>query len=107
MLINHLGFCNHGLVTAIAILNIKQKANIPKQYSHNDHVTISVATEAFVKETLNDLISSLGVERSQLFTSDETKMFFRERSQTDKFAEECATKVNSLGSEAFNPLTGI
>lgn len=64
-------------------------------------------TEAFVKETLNDLISSLGVERSQLFTSDETKMFFRERSQTEKFAEECATKVNSLGSEAFNPLTGI
>ncbi|MBR6693855.1 MAG: DGQHR domain-containing protein [Clostridia bacterium] len=61
--------------------------------------------EDFVEETIKKLISSYGVVREEFFTCEEHKMYFRERSATEQFAEECVTKIRLMGAEDFNPLS--
>ncbi len=61
-------------------------------------------TEEFCQDIIKKLISSCGVVREEFFTCDEHKMFFRERSATEQFAEQCIVKIRAMGSEDFNPL---
>lgn len=66
-----------------------------------------VFDEAFVEETVKKLISAFGVVREEFFVCDDHKMFFRERSATEQFAEECTTKIRLMGAEDFNPLSSF
>ena len=61
--------------------------------------------EDFVEDTIKKLISSYGVIREEFFTCEEHKMYFRERSATEQFAEESVTKIRLMGVEDFNPLS--
>ena len=61
-------------------------------------------TESFVKGILNELATSLGVERDQFFTCEEHKFNFRDRTVTDEFANRCNSLILSLGAGNFNPL---
>ena len=61
--------------------------------------------EEFVEETIKKLISSIGVVREEFFTCEENKMYFRERSYTEQFAEESIAKIRLMGAEDFNPLS--
>lgn len=60
--------------------------------------------EAFVEETIKGMIASCGVVREEFFTCEENKMYFRERSATEQFADACSTKIRQMGAENFNPL---
>ena len=66
--------------------------------------TRSQFNEEFVRKTLNDLATHLGVERERFFTCDEHKYKFRERSVIDEFAEHCKSILISLDAGDFNPL---
>ena len=66
-----------------------------------------VFDEAFVEETVKKLISAFGVVREEFFVCDDHKMFFRERSATEQFAEECTAKIRLMGAEDFNPLSSF
>ncbi len=61
--------------------------------------------ESFVEETLKRMISSFGVVREEFFTCEEHKMYFRERSYTERFAEDSVSKIRLMGAENFNPLS--
>ncbi|MCQ2498688.1 MAG: DGQHR domain-containing protein [Lachnospiraceae bacterium] len=61
-------------------------------------------TTQFVEDTLKKMIADMGVEREEFFTCEKNKMYFRERSQTEAFAEECVKKIKNIGSQGFNPL---
>ena len=60
--------------------------------------------EDFVKEILSQVATSLGVERESFFTSDITKMNFRERTSVDAFANQCNNIITNLAAQGFNPL---
>lgn len=60
--------------------------------------------EDFVKGILNQLATSLGVERESFFTSEDTKMSFRDRTAVDLFASQCNNIITNLVAQGFNPL---
>lgn len=60
--------------------------------------------EDFVKGVLNQLATSLGVERESFFTSEDTKMSFRDRTAVDLFASQCNNIITNLVAQGFNPL---
>lgn len=60
--------------------------------------------EEFVEETLKKFIASYGVEREFFFTGDENKMWFRDRTGVEQFANEGIIKIKSLDTGNFNPL---
>ena len=60
--------------------------------------------EEFVKETLNQFITTQGVSRNEFFTCDLNKMKFRERSATELFANDSMEKIRTMNSGNFNPL---
>jgi len=66
--------------------------------------TRSPFNEDFVKKTLSQLATHLGVERERFFTCDQHKLNFRDRTVTDEFAERCKSILVSLGADSFNPL---
>lgn len=61
-------------------------------------------TEDFVKNTLNQLATHLGVERDSFFTCEQHRLNFRDRTVTDEFAGKCNSILVSLGAGDFNPL---
>lgn len=60
--------------------------------------------EQFVENTLKSFITNLGVERSEFFTCEEHKMNFRDRTATDKFANDTIIAIKGLNAGTFNPL---
>ena len=66
--------------------------------------TRSIFDEDFVRSTLNDLATYLGVERERFFVCDEHKYKFRDRTVTDDFAEQCRGILSSIDAGDFNPL---
>lgn len=60
--------------------------------------------EDFVINILNQLATSLGVERESFFTSDNTKMNFRDRTAIDAFANQCNNVITNLVAQGFDPL---
>lgn len=66
--------------------------------------THSRFTEAFVIDILSQLATHLGVERESFFTSDITKMSFRDRTAVDLFANQSNNIIINLGAQGFNPL---
>lgn len=61
--------------------------------------------EEFVKETLNQFISTqVGVLKNEFFTCDENKFKFRDRSVTEQFATDSIEKIKTMNSGNFNPL---
>lgn len=60
--------------------------------------------EDFVKGTLSQLATHLGVERDSFFTCEMHKMKFRDRTAIDDFAGTCNSIIVSLGADSFNPL---
>lgn len=66
--------------------------------------THSLFSEKFVIEILNQLATQIGVERDSFFTSDTTKMNFRDRTAVDAFANQCNNIIVNLSAQGFNPL---
>ena len=64
-------------------------------------------TEDFVISILNHLATNLGVVREEFFTSDNTKMKFRDRTAVDSFANQCNNIITNLGSQGFDPLNNM
>lgn len=60
--------------------------------------------EDFVKDILSQVATSLGVERESFFTSEVTKMSFRDRTAVDAFANQCNNVITNLVAQGFNPL---
>ena len=60
--------------------------------------------QPFVEDILKKFISSIAIERDSFFTCDENKMYFRDRTGVDLFANESIKKIKGLGNETFNPL---
>ncbi len=60
--------------------------------------------QTFVEDTLKRFFSSCGVEKENFFTCDENKMYFRDRSGVDMFANQSVIKIKAIGAEDFNPL---
>lgn len=58
----------------------------------------------YLEDTIKQLISAFGVERSQFFTDDSIKMSFRDRTATDKLVNDSKHIITGLGRETFNPL---
>ena len=61
-------------------------------------------TEEFVINILNQVATNVGVEREAFFTSDVTKMNFRDRTAVDAFANQCNNIITNLVAQGFNPL---
>lgn len=66
--------------------------------------TKTLFNEDFVKDTLNQLATHLGVERDSFFTCEQHRLNFRDRTVSDEFADRCNSILCSLGAGSFNPL---
>jgi DGQHR domain-containing protein len=60
--------------------------------------------EDFIKDILSQIATSLGVDRESFFTSEVTKMNFRDRTAVDAFANQCNNIITNLVAQGFNPL---
>jgi len=58
----------------------------------------------FAEDTIAKFIASFGVTRSEFFTCDDHKLYFREKTNTDAFAEHGKVKLQQMDSGNFNPL---
>ena len=58
----------------------------------------------FAEETIEKFIASFGVTRAEFFTCDDHKLYFREKTNTDAFAEAGKVKLQQMDSGNFNPL---
>lgn len=62
-------------------------------------------TSDFIEDTLKQMISEMGeITYEEFFTCDENKMYFRERSSTEEFANKCGNIIKNLANNNFNPL---
>lgn len=58
----------------------------------------------FAEDTIAKFIASFGVTRTEFFTCDDHKLYFREKTNTDVFAEHGKVKLQQMDSGNFNPL---
>lgn len=66
--------------------------------------THQLFTEEYIKSILSQLTTRIGVERECFFTSNQTKMNFRDRTAVDAFANQCNIIISNLDAGGFDPL---